>query len=335
MLTSSNREFYGSGLVQNTLNNEGFGLQSLSYYAEVLERVYRQTLWYGWQEAVTVTIESTWIVPTIGVIALAGVTAVYLARNGSESAFPSTRKIGVSILSGLLFILPSVGVLMWIPKYSQDLRRLYIYVPFGAAIAVFSLALLVASLLKSPRLRRIVLVSSCLLAMLPGLSRLFAQHAFYVSSANNKAWILLQAVEQAPSIDSRATLVLVTKMNGVELRAKKVSELRTGMLNSAIAVLYENKGPNLAFICIIDKRCFKDELGLPAFHLHDGTDFGNLIIFYLHDDLSVELLRELPPELGGSNNDTYDPERLIDTSAPIPPRALTMLASARRASENP
>ena len=330
LLTSSNREFYGSGLVQNTLNNEGFGLQSLSYYAEVLERVYRQTLWYGWREAVTVTIESTWIVPTIGVLALAGVTAVYLARNGSESAFPSWRKIGISILSGLLFILPSVGVLMWIPKYSQDLRRLYIYVPIGAAIAVFSLALLVASLVNSTRLRKIVLVSSCLLAMLPGLSRLFAQHAFYVSSANNKAWILLQAVEQAPSIDSRATLVLVTEMNGVELRAKKVSELRTGMLNSAIAVLYENKGPNLAFICIIDKRCFKDELGLPAFHLHDGTDFGNLIIFYLHDDLSVELLRELPPELGGSNNDTYDPERLIDTSAPIPPRALTMLASARR-----
>ena len=335
LLTSSNREFYGSGLVQNTLNSEGFGLQSLSYYAEVLERVYRQTLWYGWREAVTVTIESTWIVPTIGVLALAGVTAVYLARNGSESAFPSWRKIGISILSGLLFILPSVGVLMWIPKYSLDLRRLYIYVPIGAAIAVFSLALLVASLVNSTRLRKIVLVSSCLLAMLPGLSRLFAQHAFYVSSANNKAWILLQAVEQAPSIDSRATLVLVTEMNGVELRAKKVSELRTGMLNSAIAVLYENKGPNLAFICIIDKRCFKDELGLPAFHLHDGTDFSNLIIFYLHDDLSVELLRELPPELGGSNNDTYDPERLIDTSAPIPPRALTMLASARRASENP
>ena len=159
---------------------------------------------------------------------------------------------------------------------------------------------------------------------------MFAQHAFYVSSANNKAWILLQAVEQAPSIDSRATFVLVTEMNGVELRAKKVSELRTGMLNSAIAVLYENKGPNLAFICIIDKRCFKDELGLPAFHLHEDTDYSNLVLFYLHDNLAVELLRELPSELGAAHNDTYNPERLIDTSAPISPRALTMLASARR-----
>ena len=33
-------------------------------------------------------------------------------------------------------------------------------------------------------------------------------------------------------------------------------------------------------------------------------------VIFVHDDLSVELLRELPPELNDGQNDTYDPERL-------------------------
>ena len=87
LLTSSDRAFYGSGHVQNALNSVQFSVPSLSYHAEVIARVYRQTFWYGWREAVTIASEFTWLVPTIGAIALAGVTAVYLARNVSESAF--------------------------------------------------------------------------------------------------------------------------------------------------------------------------------------------------------------------------------------------------------
>ena len=65
-------------------------------------------------------------------------------------------------------------------------------------------------------------------------------------------------------------------------------------------------------------------------YLKNGTDYSDFVMFRLYDDLSVELLHGLPPELDDGQNDTYDPEPLIDTSAPIPPRALTMLASARR-----
>ena len=166
--------------------------------------------------------------------------------------------------------------------------------------------------------------------MFPALARLFGQHAFYVSNANNKAWILQQAVEQAPAIDREANVILLTKMLGSELGKKGVSEFRTNLPNAAFRVLYEGKGPKLTFLCILEKRCFAGERDSPEYHLDVDTDFSNVVLFYIHDDLSVELLRELPPELGGTDNESYNPDRLIDTSAPMPPRALSMLASARR-----
>ena len=64
------------------------------------------------------------------------------------------------------------------------------------------------------------------------------------------------------------------------------------------------------------------------FRLIDAADYSKIVFFRLHDDLTVELLRDLPPELSSAQNDSYDPDRLIDTSAPLPPRAITMLANS-------
>ena len=73
-----------------------------------------------------------------------------------------------------------------------------------------------------------------------------------------------------------------------------------------------------------------DDVDLSNFNLNESTDFSNLVIFRLHEDLSVELLRELPPELGLDDRGTYDPDRLIDNAAPLPPRAISMLGAAAR-----
>ena len=80
-----------------------------------------------------------------------------------------------------------------------------------------------------------------------------------------------------------------------------------------------------------DWRFFRDDIELQVGSrnfLSDDEDYGDVVMFQLHDDLSVELLRELPPELREREINRYDPERLIDASAPIPPRARSLLASA-------
>ncbi len=330
LLDLDSRQFYGSALVSNSLEPQQFALDSITYYASIVEGVYRQTFWYGWREALSALSQSAWIVPTIGGLTLTGGVAAYLARSANENMFPSRRQISIGLLSGSLFVLPSIGVLMWFEKYNSDAWRMYIFVPIGAAIALFALILLIASLIKSVHLRKVAVICFCLLAMFPALARLFAQHAFHVNNANNKAKILLQIVEQAPDIDPDAYVILATEMLGTELRAKGLSEFRTGAFLSALRVVYQEMDLKYAFICIVNKRCFLDEYTTQVFHLKQTTDYSNAVLFRLSDDLSVELLAELPPEFGGLSNDSYNPGRLIDTSAPVPPRALTMLASARR-----
>ncbi|MCY4540256.1 MAG: hypothetical protein OXE52_18725 [Chloroflexi bacterium] len=330
LLHLENIAFYGSTLVANAVDSEQLTLKPIIYYVDLIAGVYRHTLWYGWREALSAFSQSEWIMPVIGTVTFAGIIAAYLARSATPKMFSSKRQIAIGLLSGMLFILPSVGVLMWFEKYNFDLWRMYIYVPVGAAIAVIGLILLFCSLIEKSRLRNAFVICVCLTAMIPALARLYAQHAHYVNSANNKSAILLQIVEQAPAVDPEVYIVLVTEMLGTELRVKGVSEFRTGAFLSVLRVVYQDADLKHAFICIIDKRCFLDQYSTQAFHLKQNTDYSNAVIFRLNDDLSVELLRELPAELGGSVNVSYNPDRLIDTSAPIPPRALTMLASARR-----
>ena len=219
---------------------------------------------------------------------------------------------------------------MWLDNFNRDLWRMYIYVPIGAAVVVISLLLLILSPIRSFRVRHTIFTCLCLLLMLPAVSRLFVQHHHFVNSANAKATILLQIVEKAPSFDSSARLMLVTDMSVKELKDAGISELRSNMFDSAIYMLYQDRRPEVAFFCVLGRRCSTDDIDIKVSYLENGTDYRDVVIFRLYDDLSVELLDELPPELNDGQNDTYDPEPLIDTSAPIPPRALTMLASARR-----
>ena len=101
------------------------------------------------------------------------------------------------------------------------------------------------------------------------------------------------------------------------------------MFDSAIFMMYQEGRPVVAFLCMFSENCGSSDINISSDFLASGDDFSDIVMFRLYDDLRVELLREVPPELRDLNNLNYDPDRLIDTSAPIPPRALTLLASAR------
>ena len=330
LLTMNQRAYYGASATDQ------FALDSAGHYLDVIAGVYRQTFLYGPREAMAAIGQHSSAILIVTELVLIGVVAVYLSRESSAEVFPSRKRIAIALLGGLIFILPSIGVLMWLGDYyARDIWRMSIFVPIGAAIAVTGLVILVATLIKNARLRQALVIGLCLVLMFPALSRLFVQQRRFENSADAKARVLMQLVEQAPYFDSDARLMLLTAMSFGELNEHGIDELQYNMLDSAIFVLYQEGRPKVAFLCVLGRRCSTNDISIRENYLQRGTDFSDIVMFRLNDDLSVELLRELPPELGGSENDTYHPERLIDTSAPIPPRALTMLASARRAFANP
>ena len=254
--------------------------------------------------------------------------AVYLAHLTRASMFPSWRQTLIALGIGLLFVLPSVGILMWLERYNTELFRLYIYVPVGAAISTIGLLILLSAPVTNLGFRKIILICLWLLLILPAFSRLLTQHDHFVSSANEKAKVLMKMIKQAPAIDPEAYVILLTDRSLDELEALGLFELHTNSLDGFYYVIYEGVRPQIAFMCSEDKNCNVRDTPLDEFLLQRDADYSKIVLFRLLDDLSVELLRDLPPELSSTQNDSYDPERLIDTSAPLPPRAITMLANS-------
>lgn len=329
LLMTSGSSFYRSDLLESSLVSGRSLLEWLSHYLGILGDVYRQTFVTGWQEALSTFGQREWIVESMIALAVTAAVALYLGRDGEATPFLRPRHAARAFIGGLLFILPSVGVLLWLDKFNRDPWRMYVYVPIGAAVAVVSLLMLATSVLANPRFRKLVIVAASLLLIFPATSRLFVQHANIVDSANAKTRVLRQIAEQAPEIDTEAYAILLTDMNDGMLRARGISEFGTNMLDGAIYVLYDGNGPQFTFLCVIGVRCLLDDVSLSVFNLHEGTVFSNLVLFRLHQDLTVELLRELPPELGLDDRGSYNPDRLIDYAAPLPPRAVSMLGAGR------
>ena len=237
-------------------------------------------------------------------------------------------------LLGSLCALPfAAGVLMLLPSFTQgDMPRLYFYVPAPAAIAVFCSLLLITVILKSQRARDYALIALCLLLMLPGLSRLFAQHEMYIGSADKKALILRQIVELVPRPNPDAYLLVITPMSRAELHDKQVAELSLNrMFTSAILTLYEDHAPADSFFCRFYDRCNWRWDRSGVFYLHEHADhWQDTIVLELRRNLAVELVEDPFTHYGWDIDIDYDPSQLYNADAPIPERAHSMLGGAIR-----
>ena len=167
-----------------------------------------------------------------------------------EAEKPSARQIGASLAGGLILIIAAIGLLMWVPYYREDAWRIYMFVPIGASIAVFSLLLLVTSPVRDNPRRQLLVVCLCLLLIVPAASRLFSQHNHFRESAYSKARILHQVMEIAPAFAPSAQLAMITEHDRMALRERGIGEfIATDMLNSALHVLYQDRAPEFAYFC--------------------------------------------------------------------------------------
>ena len=329
LLILSDQDFYRSDLFNSASDSPKMPSNIFNTFAAMVN-VYRNTFIDGWQEALTALNQNSYLFLTAAMLALVGGIAWHLARAKDADTFPSARQGGIWLASGLLLIVPAVGVLIWIEGYRDDLWRLYFYVPIAAAVVIFSLIVLLTALIARPRYRNAAVIILCIILMFPALSRLLLQHERFVTSANVKAQVLASIMELAPQIDPAARVILLTDMTITDLRTNNMSEFTRNMLDSAFYALYQDKRPQFAFLCRINQylRCYTDDIELTEFHLQQDTDYRDVVLLRLYDDGSVELLYELPQELGSADGGGYDVNRLVKTSAPLPPRAATMLGSA-------
>lgn len=334
-LISVGQSFYTSDRIFNLFATEHAGPQAETQVFQILVGVYENTTHLAWKEAFDTLGHGSWLVWSLLMVAVVAGATLFLNRVQGVKTLPANMDAVLMMLVGIIMIALSVAVFLWFEDYRDDSWRINLYVPIAASVAVFGLSALLTSPLRPARTRSMV-VCACLLAlMFPATNRLLLQHAHFTRSAHTKANMLEQLMVQAPAFDANAIAIMLTDWSLDELEARGILEFESNMLDSAFHVLWQDQGPRFAIYCTLSRRCHPSDIDNHDYILDEKTDFDELVLFLVHDDLTIELLRELPPEMRDYARDSYDPERLIDTSATIPPRALSMLAPARRASADP
>lgn len=331
LLLTTGRDFYQSSLVGAGADAEE-RTSVLDTFVEVVGLVYQRTFVGGWQDALASLGANQWWLPTLVVLAAVGVIAWFHIRAEGHEPPPSTRQIIAALACGLLLVIAAIAVLMWLPFYRNDAWRMYMFVPIGAAIALFSVILLVArSMGDSPR-RNLIIVSACLLLLAPAVSRLVAQRAGFVEDAREKARILYRLVEIAPELAPGTEVALITAADHIDLRARGIFDfIHNDMLNSALHVLYQEGAPKIAYACHSIDQCGDFSGDETIFRsAAPGELLRRTLVFWLNDDNSVELLADPAAFLGLDAEAPYDASALFNAEAPLPPRARTMLAAALR-----
>lgn len=336
LLSSLNMSFYNSYVFESSNGTFGIGADALGAVLRRLAEVYRHTFAGGWVEALNATGASNWLAPSLATLTLAGAFSWYLVRSDDSDGQEVENNAKTSLVCGLLFVMPAVGILIWLPQYAGDLWRMYFYVPIGAAIAVFSLARIFAAGALPRRYREAAIVALCLALMLPATGRLLIQHESAVRRADSKARMLYQLMETIPRIKEDTVILLTTDMTKEELAASAISELRysNDLDNSMLYVLYGNGLPIQSTFCVDKGECSTFG-GEKTIFTSDSPDLlQRTLVINIAADLSVALV-EYPSEYFGFDSRLhYDVSLLYDRDAGISSRARSMLTSARRAETN-
>ncbi len=329
LLLATGRDFYQRGLL-SAGGETGTTATVFDIFFSVLATVYTETFIYGWADALAALGMNLWWLPTAFVLAGVAFITWFHIRGATDGPAPTLRQAAASLGSGLLLIIAAIAVLMWVQFYREDSWRMYVYVPIGASISLFSLILLLTAPIRDRRRRDMAVAAACLLLLIPAASRLFAQQHGFVESAYTKARILYRTIEIAPAIAPGAQLAMLTELNHIELGERGIGELiATDMLNSALHVLYQERAPEVAYVCHTMRFCGEFDGKETIFSPSASDDLlGRTLVFLLNDDYTVELLEDPAALLGLDWAADYEASALYDADAPLPPRATTMLGTA-------
>ena len=329
LLSALNISFYNSHVFDVSAVTSGTGGGFFGDFFGRLVDVYHQTFVGGWQDAVTSLSDSSWLSWSLVNLLLVISVGWYLSRGHVQIGFPTHSQAWLALLGGLLFMIPSVGVLIWLDQYSGDLWRMYFYVPIAAAIVLFSVIILLTSPLRNTRFRTVIVIVICLVLILPATVRLLAQHQYYVTRANSKALMLMDLLELIPQINPDTVILLKTDMSQEQLDASVIYEFNysNDLDNSMLSTLYGNGQPVHSSFCFSANRCstFGGEetmFSAPEEFLH------RTLVIQINEDLSVQLVDQPVDYFGLATDVSYDAQKLYDSAAEVPSRVYTMLSVA-------
>lgn len=323
LLSSLNQPFYNSTFLERGVGTEGGVIGSVALR---LLDVFWHTLVEAWGDALLAFDESPWLPQTLIALALIAAIGGYLWRQDDDRKLPDVSRARRTLLFGIVFVIPAVGVLIWLDQYSGDLWRMYFYVPIGAAIVLASAIALITSPAINDRPRGIIALIICLMLMLPATARLFAQRGQFVANARVKADFLFELMQLIPAIEADTLILLTTDMTRKEFDQSAVYELLYSydVDNAMLYVLYGDGVPVQSTFCLTAGVCstFGGEATIFTAPL---KLLPRTLVIEIGHDLSVQLVSDPDAYFGLGVDAPYSPESLYSANAPLPRRAIAML----------
>lgn len=325
LLANSNRAFYQSAIVSGTNESTQATPSIFTVFRRTMEETYWVTFVDGWQNALASLADNPHIPVALGLITITAGIGLWLSRQADET--PPYRYI-VAIISGLLLIPPSVGVLMWIPLYRGDLWRMYFYVPMASALVVMGLLFLLTYPIKLKIIRNVLIIALSIGLIFPATARLLSQHEQFVTSANHKATVLYNLIELAPQMQPDTHIILTMDLSREELEELGMFEfVRRDMFNSALYLLYGEHRPQFAYFCLEANVCSNFPYEETLFNTANLEELAQrTLVFKFYEDLSVELVENPADDFAlDVDLENYTADDLF-TSGDMPPLTMTMLS---------
>ena len=314
-LLATGRGFYLSSDLDSMA---GVPLERFNLIFRTLINAYNDTFLKGWSEAIS-TLSSPhyllWSAIGTGIVLL---TAWWLMCHEEETRLSISRHI-ILILSGFLFLIPSVGILILLDFYRNDTWRVFFYAPISGTVVVVGLLSLLVSRIVSKSLRNGLLLLTVGIIFISSFNRALNQHDFFVNQAIAKEDFFRSFTEQAPSIDISAQVIIVSDLELDELPSVGLYELiRRDMFPSALYLLYDKVPPEYVFVCMMDDSCTADDDKLTINFPLREIPYDELIVFHLNSNLTLSLQDDLH-DLSGFPNDieSYQPLMHIDVETTV------------------
>ena len=305
-------------------------------FVDGMASVYFQTFLGGWRDAFESFAVNDWWLPTLGAVCCLAAAALFISRQQDERPEPALRQILQGALVGFALIVPATGIMVLlegVPTATALLvgraSNVMTYAPAAGAVCVFCLLLLLTAKLRDRHRRDLLIIALTMALLLPGLSKLFVAHGDLTDKAHTKASVFYRIIEQAPRLEPNSYLMVMTTLSEHELSELGLIELYGGnMFASAIGVLYAEPDAPEGYFCYAPFSCTRGLTGRFIWGVQER--WSKTVVLELRPDLTVELVDDPGARFDWGISIDYNPLQLIDTDAPLPPRAQTMLATAWR-----
>jgi hypothetical protein len=265
------------------------------------------------------------------------IPAIWLHTRQAEETKEAVDIKGYVVLSCLGVIAVAPGFAMYLPtEWRNSSWRVFLYSSIGAALAVGVACFLFARLFG--QWQRLVFIGLTSALIGTATVHALAQHRVYFEYSQRQQQILADIISVAPGLKPETTVLLIDRTPTAASKAWSMCTVVSNCLEWALRYIY-NDHTLRAMYCApgyrprnqFSEECHFESHGVTVPYVHWGlkkemhlsSPYASLVVLE-NSARGLYVLKDISRYQLEAGTHGYDPDRRIDASSPIPPRAHTL-----------